>query len=381
MPRDLYDVLGVPRDAGDGEIKKAFRSLARELHPDVNNHDPEAEEKFKEAAEAYEVLSDPERRSTYDAYGHEGLRSGGWAPHAADFGSFEDVLSALFGRSDPIFGDLFGGGRRGPATGGDVGTSVEISLAEVVTGASREVAFDAIATCERCRGNGAEPGTPIRTCETCGGAGELREVARTAFGQVMRAVACGTCGGAGKVPETPCEECGGKGRNVKQRTFEVEVPPGIESGQRIRISGAGHAGDPGASDGNLYVEVSVAPDERFERHGEHLVSVARIPATRAMLGGEIQVPTLDGEHSVEVPAGAQPGERMVLEGQGLPRLRGRGRGDQHVILDVVVPSALDDEQRGLAERLDATVAAEQLLSAEERDGGRRWGRRRRRARR
>ncbi len=381
MPRDFYEVLDVPRDAEAGEIKKAFRRLARELHPDVNNHDPEAEEKFKEAAEAYEVLANAERRATYDRYGHEGLRSGGWAPRAEGFSSFEDVLSSLFGQGDPLFGDLFGGGRRGPATGGDVGASVEISLAEVVSGATREVAFDAIGACEHCRGNGAEPGTPIRTCETCGGTGQLREVARTAFGQVMRTAACGACGGEGKVPETPCEECAGRGRVVNQRTFEVEVPPGIESGQRIRVSGAGHAGDPGAPSGNLYVEVTVTPDERFERHGEHLISVARIPATRAMLGGEIEVPTLDGERSVEVPAGAQPGERMILDGQGLPSLRGSGRGDQHVVLDVVVPSGLSDEQRDLAERLDDTVAEEQLLSAEERDGGRRWGRRRRRARR
>jgi molecular chaperone DnaJ len=381
MPRDFYEVLGVARDAETPEIKRAFRKLARELHPDVNNHDPAAEDKFKEAAEAYEVLSDPDRRATYDRFGREGLRSGGWSPGAGGFGSVEDILSSLFGQGDPLFGDLFGGGRRGPATGGDVGAAVEISLAEVVSGAKREVAFDAIGTCERCRGNGAEPGTPILTCETCGGTGQFREVARTAFGQVMRTATCDTCGGEGKVPETPCEECSGRGRVVNQRTFEVEVPPGIESGQRIRISGAGHAGDPGAPSGNLYVEVTVAPDERFERHGEHLLSVARIPATRAMLGGEIAVPTLDGERTAEVPPGAQPGERLVLDGLGLPSLRGSGRGDQYVVLDVVVPSALSDEQRELAERLDSTVSDEQLVSAEERDGGRRWGRRRRRARR
>ncbi len=379
MPRDFYEVLGVPRGAADAEIKRAFRGLARELHPDVNRHDPEAEEKFKEAAEAYEVLSDPERRQTYDRFGHEGLRSGGWSPHAADFGSFEDVLSAFFGRGDPLFGDLFGGGQRGPASGGDVGVSVEVSLEEVVTGTKREVAFDAIATCGRCRGNGAEPGTPIRACETCGGSGQRREVARTAFGQVMRTAPCETCGGEGKIPESPCEECAGRGRTVKQRTFEVDVPAGIESGQRIRVSGAGHAGDPGAPEGNLYVEVTVAPDERFERHGEHLLTVARISATRAMLGGELTVPTLEGERAIEVPAGAQPGEQVVLEGAGLPALRGRGRGNQHVVLEVVVPSGLDPSQRELAEGLEATLSNEHLMGAEERDSGRRWGRRRRRA--
>ncbi len=203
MKRDYYEVLGVDRGAGDTEIKKAFRGLARELHPDVNKHDPQAEEKFKEAAEAYEVLSDPDRRGTYDAFGHEGLRSGGWAPHSDAFGSFEDVLSAFFGRGDPLFSELFGFGPAGPASGGDVAAQVEVSLEEVLTGASREVSFEAVSTCERCRGNGAEPGTPIRACETCGGSGELREVARVAFGQVVRTGACPTCGGQGRVPETP----------------------------------------------------------------------------------------------------------------------------------------------------------------------------------
>ena len=380
MPRDFYEVLGVGRQASEGEIKKAFRGLARELHPDVNNHDPEAEEKFKEAAEAYEVLSDSERRETYDAYGHEGLRSGGWTPHAGDFGNFEDILGAFFGRGDPLFGDIFGGGQRGPAAGGDIGVSVEITLDEVVSGAQREVSFDAVATCEHCRGNGAEPGTPIHTCETCGGSGQLREVARSAFGQVIRTAACNACGGEGKTPETPCAECSGRGRSVRQRTFEVDIPAGIDAGQRIRVSGGGHAGEPGAPDGNLYVEVGVAADERFERHGEHLVSVARVSATRAMIGGEITVPTLDGERSVNISPGAQPGETAVIGGVGLPGLRGGRRGDQHVVLDVVVPSALDEEQRDLAERLEETLSDEQLV-AQDRDEGRRFGWLRRRARR
>jgi molecular chaperone DnaJ len=355
MKRDYYEVLGVDRGAGDGEIKRSFRRLARELHPDVNRHDPEAEEKFKEAAEAYEVLSDPDRRRTYDAFGHEGLRSGGWAPRTHAFGSFEDVLSAFFGRGDPLFSELFGFGRQGPASGADVAATVEIDLGEVLTGATREVSFEAVSTCERCRGNGAEPGTPIRTCETCGGSGELREAIRTAFGQMVRSAPCPSCDGAGRLPETPCEECGGKGRIVRTRTWDVEIPPGIESGQRIRITGAGHAGEAGAMAGDLYVQVVVADDDRFERHGQDLVTVVDVPVTRAMLGGTVAVPTLDGERQVEVPAGAQPGEQVLLRGLGLPSLRGAARGDQHVVLDVRIPAKLTKEQRELARRLEESL--------------------------
>jgi len=380
VARDYYEVLGVDRAADEAEVKRSFRKLARELHPDVNSHDPEAEQKFKEAAEAYEVLSDAQRRQTYDTYGHEGLRTGGWAPRSTGFGNVEDVLSALFGQGDSMFGDAFGfGGRAGPAAGGDIGVSIEITLEEVFDGTQREVSFDAVAVCEHCRGNGAEPGTPIRTCERCEGSGQLRQVAQTAFGRVMRASGCPACGGDGKLAERPCAECEGRGRHARHRAFEVDVPAGIESGQRIRIGGAGHAGETGAASGDLYVEVTVADDPRFERHGEHLVSVARVPATRAMLGGEIVVPTLDGERQIEVPAGAQPGERMVLDGLGLPSLRGSGRGDQHVLLEVVVPGRLSDDQRELAETLDRTLSEANLAGSS--DGNRLWDRVRKRARR
>ena len=359
MPRDFYEVLGVDRGASDADIKKSFRRLARELHPDVNTSDPAAEEKFKQAAEAYEVLSDPERRRTYDAFGYEGLRSGGFHSRAAA-GGFEDIFASFFGGSDSLFGDIFGRGG-GPAPGGDVAVRIEIELADVLEGVSREVAFPAVVRCARCHGNGAEPGTPITSCETCGGAGQVRQATRTPFGQMVRAAACPTCGGDGRVAETPCEVCGGEGVERQQKTYEVDVPPGIESGQRIRITGAGHAGESGARDGDLYVQVLVAEDERFHREGADLLTVVEIPATTAMLGATLPVPTLTGEREVEIRPGVQHGDAIRLAGEGLPSLRAPGRrGDLHVAIKVVTPTNLSDEQWELAERLDATLASGNL---------------------
>jgi molecular chaperone DnaJ len=359
VTRDYYELLGVRRDASETEIKKAFRRLARELHPDVNSHDPEAEEKFKQAAEAYEVLSDPGRRRTYDTFGHEGLRSGGWRPRTEAFTSIQDIFESFFG-GDMLGGDPFGFGRAGPVPGGDVGVAIEVALEDVVEGTTREVSFEAVRVCERCRGNGAEPGTPIRTCERCDGTGHLQQMARSAFGQVVRTTICERCGGEGRVPETSCEPCEGSGRVTGTRTWEVDVPPGIEDGQRIRIAGAGHAGDPRARQGDLYVEVRVRSDERFDRQGTELVSTVDVPATVAMIGGEVTVPTLDGDREIEVRPGAQPGDVTLLRGLGLPPLRGGPRGDQHVVLQVVVPKELSDEQRELAERLDESLRSERL---------------------
>jgi molecular chaperone DnaJ len=353
---DYYEVLGVSREASESEIKKAFRGLARELHPDVNDHDPEAEEKFKAAAEAYEVLSDAEQRRTYDAYGHDGLRSGGFDPRAASFGSIDDILQSLFGGGAAgQFG--FGDAR---AAGADVLVSVAIELEDVVAGIRREVSFDAVGACRHCHGNGAEPGTPISTCERCGGAGQLRRVVRTPFGQMAQGVACDVCGGAGKIPEMPCAECGGSGRVRGPRTHAVEIPAGIESGQRLRVSGAGHAGDPGAPGGDLYVEIEVGEDERFQRDGTDLISVVSIPATEAMLGTTVTVSTLEEEREIVLAPGTQPGHEEVLRGAGLPRLGGRRRGNQRVILNVIVPTNLSEEQREIAERLDGSLEESNL---------------------
>ncbi len=353
--RDYYQVLGADRSASDGEIKKAFRKLARELHPDVNAHDPEAEEKFKEAAEAYEVLSDAERRRTYDRFGHEGLRSGGFEP-GAGFGSFQDVFDAIFGGGDP-----FGGFGRGSGAGADIGAVVEIGLEDVLEDQGREISFEAVSVCERCRGNGAEPGTPIETCPKCEGTGQLREVSRSIFGQVVRAMPCDRCGGDGRIPETPCELCGGAGRVTEMRTWEVEIPAGIEDGQRVRIAGAGHAGAAGGRQGDLYVEIRIEPDERFSRQGTELVARANVPVTTAIVGGEVFVPTLEGEVGIDVPAGTQHGDMGKLKGRGLPPLHGGRRGDQHVVFELVVPTDLDEVERGAAERLGTLLGQRQAF--------------------
>jgi molecular chaperone DnaJ len=365
VARDYYEVLGVGRDADETQIKKAFRRLARELHPDVNAHDPEAESKFKEAAEAYEVLSDGDRRRTYDAYGHEGLKTGGYAPHFEDFGSISDLFSAFFGAGG--FDAAFGQGRQGRGgamQGGDVAVAAPIELGEAAHGTRVEVSYDATVQCETCRGNGAEPGTPIVACPTCHGSGQTQKVARTRFGQLVRTAICDTCGGDGRVAETPCETCGGRGMAVRRQKVEVDVPAGISDGQRIRISGRGHAGERGGPNGDLYVVVRVREDERFLRDAEDLITVVDVAAPLAALGTTIPVPTLDGEVPVDVPAGTQPGETILLRGRGMPPL-GRGRtGDLRVVVNVTIPRRLSGEQRDLLERLAGTMTEENLRSDE-----------------
>src|ERR1700733_13767089 len=288
--RDYYEVLGVPRDADETTIKKAFRRLARELHPDVNRHDPNAEDKFKEAAEAYEVLSDSDRRATYDRYGREGLRSGGYAPNFDAFGSVSDIFEAFFGGAGAGgLGDLFGmggmgGPRSGPVQGGDVAVAAEVDLAEAATGCAIEVSYEAVVLCEHCHGNGAEPGTPIETCPRCEGSGQLRAVSRTPFGQVMRTTVCDVCGGDGRVASEPCEVCRGRGRKVERPNVMVDVPAGIADGQRIRIAGRGHAGERGGPAGDLYVLIRIRQDSRFVRDGDDLVTAVDVSAPLAALG-------------------------------------------------------------------------------------------------
>jgi molecular chaperone DnaJ len=362
MPRDYYEVLGVGPDADEASVKKAFRRLARELHPDVNAHDPEAEEKFKEAAEAYEVLSDPERRQLYDAYGHEGLKTGGYAPNFGDFGSISDLFSAFFGAG----GFDFGGGRTrgGAVQGGDVGVAAAIELADAAHGTTVEVSYDARTRCHTCNGNGAKPGTPIETCSRCGGAGQLQAVSRTAFGQMVRNVVCDVCGGDGRIARDPCETCRGDGMIVEKKRLEVEIPPGIADGQRIRLAGRGHAGERGGPSGDLYVIVRVQEDERFLRDGSDLITVIDVPAPLAALGTTVQVPTIDGEVPVEIKPGTQPGEEIRLGGRGMPPLQ-RGRtGDLRVVVNVTIPRRLSREQRDMLERFAGTLSDDNLRADE-----------------
>ncbi|PZS10748.1 MAG: molecular chaperone DnaJ [Solirubrobacterales bacterium] len=361
--RDYYDVLGVARTAGEGEIKKAFRRLARELHPDVNRHDPEAEAKFKQAAEAYEVLSDAQRRATYDRYGHDGLRSGGYAPNFEGFGSVADIFEAFFGGGG--FGSAFGGaGGGGAVQGGDVAATIEIDLAQAAQGCSAEVSYDAVSLCDHCRGNGAEPGTPIEKCSRCGGAGQLRAVTRTPFGQVVRAAACDVCGGEGRVPRNPCKACRGRGRKVEPIKVSVDVPAGIDDGQRIRITGRGHDGERGGPSGDLYVLIRIREDPRFVRDGDDLVTAVDVQAPLAALGTTVEVPTIDGLAELEIPAGTQPHATLIVRGAGMPALRGRHRGNVRVVVNVVIPRRLDREQRELMERLAKTMTHDNLRTDE-----------------
>ena len=364
MKRDAYEVLGVGRSADETEVKKAFRKLARELHPDVNNHDPQAEEKFKEAAEAYEILSDADKRQVYDRYGHDGLKRGGQSPNFDGFGSISDLFDAFFGGGGG--GGGFGGfGASAPRNGGDAGVEVEIDLEQAAAGAAIDVTYEVVDRCERCHGNGAEPGTPIKTCARCGGNGILQAVSRTPFGQVARTVSCDVCGGDGKVAEKACTRCNGRAREVLTHAVSIDVPAGIATGQRIRVSGRGHAGESGASPGDLYVNVTVREHERFLRDGNDLVTVLDVPAPLAALGTKLEVPTLEGTEDVHVRPGTQPGETIELRGRGMPLLRRPGRrGDLRVVVNVVIPRQLSEEQRSLLTQLAASMTDANMRSDE-----------------
>ncbi len=349
VERDYYEVLGVGRDADESEIKKAFRGLARKVHPDVSDA-PDADERFKEVVEAYEVLSNSETRQLYDRYGHAGLRSGGFRPSQFDFGNIADIFSAFFG--DDLFATTV---RARGGRGADLAAEVEIELADAARGVKREVPFRVAVQCSRCSGQGVEPGTNVTRCPTCDGMGQIRHVSRSAFGDFVRTQACPACGGRGQLVEHPCERCEGAGQVLEERRLEVEIPPGIHDGQRIRVSGEGHAGLSGGRSGDVYVLVRVRPDPRFVRDGDDVFSQVDLTMTQAALGAQVTVPTLEGEEELEFEPGTQPGQVRVLRGRGMPVLQGFGRGDHRVLVNVAIPQQLTDEQRELLKRFDESA--------------------------
>jgi len=348
--RDYYEILGVARGATDQELKSAYRRLAHQYHPDKNQADPGAEEKFKEAAEAYAVLSDVDQRGRYDRFGHAGVSSAAGANWGAPgFGGIEDILGDLFG-----FGDVFGGGPRGASRrsaqqrGADLRYDLEISLEQAAVGMTAQLRIPKLETCETCNGAGTAAGTRPETCQTCGGAGQVRF--QQGFFSVART--CGNCRGTGQVITSPCKDCQGRGRVEREKEIEVKIPAGVETGSRLRLQREGESGAYGGAPGDLYVVIHVAEHDLFERQGNNLYASVPITFAQAALGSEIKVKTLSGEDNLKVPAGTQTGTVFRVRGQGMPVLGGRGRGDLFVSVSVVTPTMLTREQRKLLEQLE-----------------------------
>jgi molecular chaperone DnaJ len=336
--RDYYEVLGVSRQADASELKRAYRKLALELHPDRNPGDKESEARFKEASEAYQVLSEPDKRGLYDRYGHDGPRGGGFG---GGFGNVSDIFSAF---SD-IFGDMFGGGfggggGRGGGRGADIETQVQLTLAEVATGATKELKLQRRAVCQDCAGSGAAPGSSRETCAQCRGHGQVVH----AQGFLRIATTCPMCRGEGSVVRKPCPSCNGGGLRLVEESLQISVPQGVEDGSTLRLAGRGEGALGGGHPGNLYVHIRVAEDSRFERDGADLHTEVAISFPQAALGSTVKSQSLEGEVDVVIAPGTQPGATVVLRGQGLPRLQERGRGHLIVHLRLVVPASLSREQ-------------------------------------
>ena len=355
--RDYYETLNVQRNASPEELKSAFRRLAREYHPDVNKS-PDAEERFKELNEAYAVLSDEEKRSIYDRYGYDGLSSMGGMPDFTTidfsdiFGGLEDLFNFGFGRR--------GGSRHRPRRGADLSYVVELTFEEAVFGVEKEIEFTRDETCSSCKGSGAEPGTSPSRCETCNGAGEVRTVRQTFIGSMVQVTTCPTCQGKGEVIGTPCRTCNGRGQERKTARKTVSIPPGVDSGNQIRIAGEGQPGTNGGPHGNLYIEISVKKHKYFHRRKNNIFLDLNINVAQAALGAEVDVPTLEGTSKLTIPPGTQPGKTFRLRRKGIPHLRGSGRGDQMVVVNIQVPSRLSKEQRQLFEELAETLGSEVL---------------------
>ncbi len=350
--RDLYATLGVPRTADDAEIKRAFRKLAQQWHPDVNQ-DTGAAERFKEVNEAYQVLSDPQRRQAYDMFGMAGVAGAGSEPGFggnAGFGAFSDLFDAFFG------GTAAGGTARRSRTaaGSDLRYDLRITFEEAIRGTEKEIEFPVLDRCPACSGTGARPGTSAAACPQCQGRGEIRHVRQTMLGQMVNVVTCPRCRGEGKIVESPCADCQGEGRIRRSRRVRVSVPAGIDDGHQIRLSAEGEVGPRGGPPGSLYVAIHVAPHPALRREGSELYHELDVSIAQAALGATFRVPTADGEEEIELKAGTQPGTEIRLRGRGAPHLRRAGqRGDLHVMVRVTVPTRLSREQRDALEALAA----------------------------
>ena len=348
VTRDYYEVLGVGRDASDEEIKRSFRRAAQRHHPDIDSS-AGAEERFKELNEAYRVLSDRQRRTAYDMFGHagvDGASAGAGGGFGGGFGPFGDIFDAFFGGSP-----AGGRGRRRVVAGADLRYDLTIEFAEAVSGVTKEISFPTLVRCETCEGTGAEPGSQPEKCPECNGTGEKRRVAQTILGQMVNITACPRCNGEGSIVSKPCPTCRGDGRVREQRTIQVEVPAGIDSGQRIAIEGQGEDGPRGGPPGDLYVAVTVRDHAQLLRRGTELYYELPVTFPQATLGASLEIPTVEGSEPVAVPAGTQSGTEIRLRGRGVPRLRGSGRGDLHVIVTVVVPHKPSKRERELLREL------------------------------
>jgi molecular chaperone DnaJ len=348
---ELYQVLGVDRTASSEEIKRAYRRKARELHPDAGGD----EDAFKEVTRAYEILSDPDRRRRYDRYGDEGTRGGG-DPFGGGLGDLSDVIDAFFGGASPFGGGAgpfgaSGGRRRSARRGRDVVVEVDVGLADLLEATPRDVDVEVARRCDACGGGGsASSGGPAR-CQTCGGAGQVQRVVRSAFGQIATARPCPDCAGTGEEIRDPCAECGGEGRRMERRTLTVEIPAGVEDGDRLRVAGAGESGRRGAGEGDLYVQVHVPAHEIFARDGRDISCDVTVPFVNAALGATLEVPALDGKNiEVDLPAGTQPGDVLVVRRAGMPSRGGGSRGDMRIRVHVEIPRTLGTEERELLER-------------------------------
>ncbi len=354
--RDYYEVLGVARDTDADAIKKAYRKLAIQLHPD-RNKEAGAEEKFKELSEAYAVLSDAEKKARYDQHGHAGIDQQYSSEDLYRNINFNDLFGGM-GGFENIFGQMFGGGRGGPARGRDLQTTHTLTLEEAFKGTEVDVTYWRLESCTPCKGSGAEPGSKVDTCPTCRGTGQVQRLARTAFGTLSQVTSCPDCAGAGRRIEKPCRTCKGSGHDRHRRTVTVSVPAGIESGQVLRMAGQGEVGGRGGPMGDLYVEVQVKPHERFERDGADLATEAFISFPEAVLGTTVTLEALDGPVKLEVPSGTPAGKVLRLRGRGMPHLRGAGRGDLHIAVRVAVPEKVSDKAKALLGELAAELGAD-----------------------